>query len=104
MKPMEWNNLSDDRYFFWIRCLNNDSLFQTIVAHRKKYTPIKNIDYSAHTPQSLHLIPSADRIAAWKQDYQIMKLNMIYGDAPSFEVLLKRMEQLNKRFQELIIS
>jgi hypothetical protein len=29
---------------------------------------------------------------------------MIYGDAPSFEVLLKRMEQLNKRFQELIIS
>jgi hypothetical protein len=84
---------------FGFNAVQNDALFQTIVAHRKKYTPIKNIDYSLHTPQTIQIIPPTDRIGAWKQDYQIMKSNMIYGDAPSFETLLKRMEPLKKRFE-----
>jgi hypothetical protein len=88
---------------FGLNAVKNDILFQTIVAHRKKYTPIKNIDYSFHTPQTIQVIPPADRIVAWKQDYQIMKSNMIYGDAPSFETLLKRMDLLKKRFQEMLL-
>jgi Nucleotidyl transferase AbiEii toxin, Type IV TA system len=84
---------------FGLNAVKNEVLFQTIVAHRKKYTPIKNIDYSFHTLQSINIIPPDDRIVAWKQDYQIMKSNMIYGDAPSFETLLKRMNLLKKRFE-----
>ncbi len=89
---------------FGFKAVQNDALFQTIVAHRKKYTPIKNIDYSFHTPQTINMIPPEDRMGAWKQDYQIMKSNMIYGDAPSFETLLKRMEVLKKRFEQMILG
>jgi Nucleotidyl transferase AbiEii toxin, Type IV TA system len=88
---------------FGLNAVQNDALFQTIVAHRKKYTPIKNIDYSFHTPQNINIIPPDDRMAAWKQDYQVMKANMIYGDAPSFETLLKRMNLLKKRFELMVI-
>jgi hypothetical protein len=42
-------------------------------------------------------------LSAWKQDYQVMKANMIYGDAPSFETLLKRMDLLKKRFELMLI-
>lgn len=88
---------------FGLTAVKNGDLFQTIVAHRIKYTPIRNIDYHFHTPNTLNITPPQNSLSAWKQDYQVMKANMIYGDAPSFESLLKRMEELTVRFSQMTL-
>lgn len=88
---------------FGLNAVKNSVLFQIIVAHRQKYTPVRGIDYAFHTPQTINIVPPKQSLNAWKQDYQIMKSNMIYGDAPSFEFLLKRMEELKVRFSEMIV-
>ena len=88
---------------FGLKAVKNSNLFQTIVVHRQKYTRVRGIDYALHTPQTINFIPDEHSFKAWKQDYQIMKSNMIYGDAPSFEVLLKRMEELKVRFRQMTI-
>lgn len=88
---------------FGLKAIVNRDLFQTIVAHRKKYTPIRTLDYAFHTPQAINILPPQQALSAWKQDYQTMTANMIYGDAPSFEDLLKRMEVLKIRFSQMII-
>jgi hypothetical protein len=83
---------------FGLKAVVNSDLFQTIVAHRKKYTRIRSLDYAFHTPKTISIIPPQAVLLAWKQDYKTMTDNMIYGDAPSFEDLLKRMEELTTRF------
>jgi Nucleotidyl transferase AbiEii toxin, Type IV TA system len=88
---------------FGLKAVTNAELFHTIVAHRKKYTPIRNLDYSFHTPQTINLLPPPQVLAAWQQDYQTMTTNMIYGNAPSFETLLKEINVLKKRFGEMPI-
>jgi hypothetical protein len=37
--------------------LENKELFETIVEHRKKYTPLRGISYDLHTPETLNIIP-----------------------------------------------
>ena len=86
---------------FGLKAVSNADLFQTIVAHRKKYTPIRSLDYGLHTPQTINIIPPEQALNAWKQDYQVMTANMIYGDAPSFETLLKQMAVLKLRFSQM---
>jgi hypothetical protein len=88
---------------FGLRAVENTHLFQKIVAHRKKYTPVRTIDYAFHTPQTINIVPPPQALFAWKQDYQIMTDNMIYGEAPSFEELIERMEELKKRFSKLML-
>jgi Nucleotidyl transferase AbiEii toxin, Type IV TA system len=85
---------------YGLKAVKNKDLFQTIVAHRQKYTPIRGIDYAFHTPRTLHIIPPLPVLSAWKQDYQEMTNEMIHGEAPSFERLLQRMKELIKRFSE----
>jgi hypothetical protein len=85
---------------FGLKAVGNKDLFQTIVQHRMKYTPIRSIDYAFHTPQTINILPPQEALSAWRQDYQVMTANMIYGDAPSFEVLLERMKELQERFKK----
>lgn len=85
---------------FGLKAVKNRDLFQTIVAHRQKYTPIRGIEYAFHTSQTLQIIPPQAVLSTWKQDYQEMTTHMIYGEAPTFEVLLSRMTELKRRFSE----
>jgi predicted nucleotidyltransferase component of viral defense system len=87
---------------FGLKAVQNKDLFQIIVAHRKKYTPIRSIDYAFHTPQTLNIIPPQNALSTWKQDYETMANNMIYGETPSFAELLTRMNELTKRFNLMV--
>jgi hypothetical protein len=87
---------------FGLDAVKNTELFQTIVKHRERYTHLKGIDYAFHTPKTINIIPPNHALSAWKEDYQTMKSNMIYGeDIPTFEDLLTRMEELKGRFREM---
>jgi Nucleotidyl transferase AbiEii toxin, Type IV TA system len=87
---------------FGLDAVKNTELFQTIVKHRERYTPLKGIDYAFHTPKTINIIPPKQALSAWKEDYQTMKSKMIYDvDTPTFEGLLSRMEELKGRFSEM---
>lgn len=81
--------------------IKNKELFETLVQHRSKYTPIRGISYDLHTPQTINFIPPAEVTELWKKDYQAMQEFMIYGETLEFEELLKKLVTLKGVFNNL---
>lgn len=84
---------------YGLNAVKDKVLFETIVSHRRKFTPIRGLDYSLHTPQTINLIPPDNMIDGWRGDYKVMQANMIYGDVPPFEKLIKSMRVLMDRLK-----
>ncbi len=75
--------------------LENQELFESIVAHRKVLTPIKTTDYDTLTIKSLNIVPPKERLENYKADYNEMTETMIQGGNRSFEDLQNEiLEQL----------
>ena len=81
--------------------IKNKELFETLVQHRSKYTPIRGISYELHTPQTINFIPPAEVTELWKKDYQAMQEFMIYGETLEFDNLIERLIDLKKRLKNL---
>lgn len=80
-----------------IEALKNKELYNNIVAHREKFNAIRGIDYANHTPDKISIIPPDNIIKQWEQDYQAMTQYMIYGNLLTFDKLIKRIAELQKR-------
>lgn len=74
--------------------LADNELFETIVEHRKKVTPLRGVDYSNHEKGKLSILPPDEIIAQWEADYKIMQQNMIVGDSLSWTDLIKQMKKI----------
>lgn len=82
------------------RAINDKELYETIVAHRYKFSRVGNIDYNLHNPQTLNPIPIEEKMAAWKADYTKMMEEMIYEEIkPSFEDLINNLSELRTQLQ-----
>lgn len=81
--------------------LNNKTLYQEIVHHRRTITPVRGIDYDQHKPEFIDPIPPAAVTDAWKNDYQIMQEEMIYGESSKFEELLDNILRLKNEINNL---
>lgn len=81
--------------------LENQELFDKIVAHRKVFNSLKGIDYDNHIPSKINIIPPEKVIKDWKNDYQKMTEQMFYGDFLSFDGLIERIKELQKRVNEI---
>lgn len=81
--------------------IKNKELFETLVQHRSKYTPIRGISYDLHTPQTINFIPPPEVMELWKKDYQAMQEFMIYGKTLEFEELIKKLLTLKGVFNNL---
>jgi hypothetical protein len=75
-------------------------LYNTIIEHRKRITPIRGIDYATHAPSKISFIPPLIVIDKWKKDYGDMR-SMIYGETLPFEKLIERMHELLSRLRAL---
>lgn len=82
------------------KAIKDKELFETLVKHRSKYTPVRGISYETHTQQTINFLPPLEVIEFWKKDYQAMQEFMIYGETLEFKKLLSRLEELKKRFNE----
>jgi hypothetical protein len=80
-----------------IAALRNKALYQTIVEHRAKLTPLRGIDYSNHRADKINIIPPDTIIGAWEKDYQAMQESMFYNPSLSFEQLIGRIKTLKER-------
>ena len=81
--------------------IKDSVLYKGIVTHREKFNALRGLDYSNHIPSKIKIIPPREIIKEWEKDYQTMAKNMIYGEPLSFDALIKRIEELQKRVNEI---
>lgn len=79
---------------FAVTALKNGELYNTIVLHRSKFSPISGVDFNNHQPATLVFIPPAHLLANWETDYKQMQENMIYGETLAFDELIKKLTEL----------
>lgn len=73
----------------------DQNLYETIVAHRYKFSRVGDVDYNRLNPLTLNPIPISIVTAAWKADYAKMKEEMIYDlQKPTYEDLIDTLEEL----------
>ena len=84
------------------KAINDKELYETIVAHRYKFSRVSEVDYNLHNPKTVNPIPINEKLEEWKSDYAKMKEDMIYEEnKPSFEDLLRNLEKLRGQLQEV---
>lgn len=81
--------------------LQDSRLYQTIVKHRSVFTSYQDVDYNLHQPQTINFIPPANIISEWKDDYNTMLEQMIHGDSPTFDELIKSLTKLKETINAL---
>lgn len=81
--------------------IKDTDLYKSIVTHREKFNALRGLDYANHIPSKIKIIPPSEIINEWEKDYQTMAKNMIYGEPLSFDALIKRIEELQKRVNEI---
>ena len=72
--------------------INNKDLYESIVKHRYTFNRLGGVNYALHQPQTINPIPTPDLIDAWKTDYHKMQEEMIYGDSPDFELIIRTIQ------------
>lgn len=78
--------------------LKDSGLYNEIIRHREIFTSIANVDYTTHQPLSINFTPPDSALKEWERDYFALQENMIYGESLSFQELIGRIRELNKRF------
>ncbi|MCL2328540.1 MAG: nucleotidyl transferase AbiEii/AbiGii toxin family protein [Bacteroidetes bacterium] len=70
--------------------LTDKELYNTIVAHREKFSRLGGVDYTKHAPEHIRIVPPENLLSLWEDDYERMKNSMIYGEKISFKELIMR--------------
>jgi len=84
------------------RAIGDKKLYETIVAHRYKFSRVGDVDYNLHHPNTLNPIPIEDKMAEWKADYAKMMEEMIYEESkPSFDDLINNLIRLRTQLQSV---
>jgi predicted nucleotidyltransferase component of viral defense system len=81
--------------------LHNRELYNAIVRHRQTLTAMKEVDYSTHSPEKINFVPPPSIANKWKDDYEAMRNNLIYGVSMPFDKLMERIKELNERFRRI---
>lgn len=76
-------------------------LYQSLIHHRRHYVRLKEVDYDALALRQLKFLPPYDLLASFRKDYETMRTEMIYGDAPDFAGLLIELRALNQQLAGL---
>jgi len=91
--------LMDTQY--GITALQDLGLYKNIISHREKFNPLRGLDYNNHTPVKIKIIPPNIILKEYRSDYSTMAKFMIYGEALTFDRLIKRIFELQSRINEI---
>lgn len=89
---------------FGRRALSDIELYAKIVEHRRKFYHVGYADYDKDYPDKIDFIPPEHCLSAWKSDYAELLEHFVYGEKISFEQLLERISELQRRFRNLSSS
>lgn len=78
--------------------LKQKGFIQDVIKHRKSYSRLRHFNYESLQVGRISLIPSPEIIIDLQSDYEQMNKEMIYGDAPPFNEILKVVAEIENRF------
>ena len=78
--------------------LEDDELYGKIVEHRRKFYHVGYADYDKDYRERISFLPPESCIEAWRADYDELLMHFVYGNKLSFDELLERVSELNRRF------
>jgi hypothetical protein len=64
------------------------------------FQAMKDFDYDTLLPATINIVPPESVIAKWEDDYRKMQ-TMIYGESPSFSVIIDKIKQLNEWINQI---
>jgi len=85
------------------KALNDTELYKHIIAHRKTFIGLTEVDYNTLLPATINIIPPDSVIDSWADDYAKMQ-SMIYGESPTFNKIIDKIKQLNNRINHVNFS
>lgn len=77
------------------RAIDDKELYKQVVEHRRTFIGLRGFDYDTLYPETLNIIPPADIIEDWENDYESMRLHMIYGETVPFGELVAQLREFN---------
>ena len=83
------------------KAITNQELYTTLVKHRYAFTKVGFIDYNLLQPQTLNPLPPKELDNSWKKDYQTMQEQMIYGNSPSYQVMINKIKDFITRLNQV---
>jgi len=83
------------------RAINDACLYRQVVEHRRTFIGLRGFDYDTLYPATLNIVPPASIIEQWKDDYENMRMHMIYGESVSFEELIHNLQNLNAKISKI---
>ena len=81
--------------------IHDDALWESISHHRQVFTSMRDVDYSPDIRKRIVLVPPADFMKEWKDDYESMRGTMVFGTSLAFDDLIERLRQLEERFHHI---
>lgn len=86
------------------RAINDKELYQQVLEHRRTFIGLRGFDYDTLYPATLNIIPLAEIIEQWKEDYENMRMYMIYGESVPFDELVNKLKELNTLIKGISIT
>lgn len=84
------------------KALNDEALYREIVQHRLEFNRVADVDYSLHSSQTINPIPPDTIIIKWEQDYETMRLEMLYSEnRPTFSEIIETLQKLKSEINNL---
>ena len=83
------------------KALADKDLYQGIIVHREKFNVVRGLDYSKHQPESISFLPPESLLKEWEADYKAMRESMFYGESLTFRELMARLNDLQKRINQI---
>jgi len=88
------------KHDFFLETLNNIDFIEEVIFHRKHYSRLNRFDYNTLKIGSINIIPSVKILKALEQDYEIMRSEMIYGNPPVFDEIIKVAKKLQDEIND----
>lgn len=76
----------------------NRELFDRVAAHRAVFFRRSRDAQASFKPGSLRLVPTEDRRALWRRDYDAMRDSMFFGETPEFAEILTAVGRFEEDF------
>ena len=83
------------------RALSDCDLYRAVMEHRRKFIGLKGFDYDTLLPATLSLVIPANVESLWREDYEKMCRTMIYGEKPSWNLLVESISALQSRIRNI---
>ncbi len=79
----------------------NLNYFEKVVRSREMLYGFKWVDYSKHVVEELKFIPPESVMNDYKNDYQKLQSEFIYGDSEPFGELIEKLTELNEKINQI---